>query len=167
MKNNSTIIILVIVVALIGFGAYFLLIINDSPGTSKEDEMIEENESAKEQSEVAPEEDEEIERIDLIGVGSNDGEGSAKRSYDGDKFTFSAQAELKEAPPGKFYEGWLVDKDGSFFSTGRMSKEGDSFDLKYSASKDRSSYGKVVITEETEADGLDNLPETHILEGSF
>lgn len=67
---------------------------------------------------------------------------------------------------GKFYEDWLV-KGVSFFSTGKMKKDGDKYVLQYEVNENKSSFNNVVITEETEADGLDGKPEMHVLEGYF
>ena len=62
--------------------------------------------------------------------------------------------------------GWLVGSFG-FVSTGKMVKEGNQYVLQFESQEDMSSYKKVVITEETEANGLDNNPEAHVLEGNF
>jgi hypothetical protein len=48
-----------------------------------------------------------------------------------------------------------------------MVKEGNQYVLQFESQEDMSSYKKVVITEETEANGLDNNPEAHVLEGNF
>ena len=82
------------------------------------------------------------------------------------KFVHTVDADIGDPAEGKFYEGWLVGGFG-FVSTGKMVKEGNQYVLQFESQEDMSSYGKVVITEETLADGLDNNPEAHVLEGNF
>jgi len=88
------------------------------------------------------------------------------RVYSNKKFTHTDTTNLGDPAVGKFYEGWLVD-GGSFFSTGKLQKSGDSYILNYIGDKDYPNHNLAVITEETEANGLDGVPEAHVLEGSF
>lgn len=48
-----------------------------------------------------------------------------------------------------------------------VTKENGTYSLEYRAHEDKTSFNEVVVTEETEADGLDGKPETHMLEGRF
>jgi hypothetical protein len=48
-----------------------------------------------------------------------------------------------------------------------MIKKDQQYYLEYFNETDQSVYDLVVITEETIANGLDNKPEAHVLEGSF
>lgn len=108
----------------------------------------------------------ETEKTILEAVGFFEGSAVATRNFDGKVFVHEVRAEVDDPKEGKFYEGWLVNLP-EFFSTGKMIKEGDEYVLRYESNEDRSSFNEVVITEETEADGLDGKPEAHVLEGSF
>lgn len=110
-----------------------------------------------------------IEAADLQAVGTYRGNGRATRSFDGTTFTHTVQANVGEPAKGKFYEGWLVKKKPTltFFSTGKMEKQGNVYVLTYTASENYPDHQDVVITEESEAFGLDGKPEDHVLEGTF
>ena len=143
------VLLLAIVLALVVFG--WFLFANDS------DKM--------ESDEVVP--------VDVIrqeatleAVGTYTGSGSAESSYDSKMYSHKVTADIGDPAEGKFYEGWLVGSFG-FVSTGKMVKEGNQYVLQFESQEDMSSYKKVVITEETEANGLDNNPEAHVLEGNF
>ena len=143
------VLLLAIVLALVVFG--WFLFANDS------DKM--------ESDEVVP--------VDVIrqeatleAVGTYTGSGSAESSYDGKMYSHKVTADIGDPAEGKFYEGWLVGSFG-FVSTGKMVKEGNQYVLQFESQEDMSSYKKVVITEETAANGLDNNPEAHVLEGNF
>lgn len=115
-------------------------------------------------------EEENVETIELTVVGGYTGSGSANRTFNGANFVHLVIAQLDDPTEGKFYEGWLVRKKPSltFMSTGKLERadEGD-FVLLFNSETDYSDYNDVVITEETESLGLDNNPETHVLEGTF
>jgi len=104
--------------------------------------------------------------IEIKAVGNYSGNGLATRSFLNGKFVHTVEANLSDPAPGKFYEGWLV-KRLSFFSTGKMEKKNGKYILKYESDEDSRDYKQVVITEETEANGLDGNPEAHVLEGEF
>ncbi len=107
-----------------------------------------------------------IEEATLEAVGNYTGVGAATRVFDTGVFAHAVTAYIDDPAEGKFYEGWLVNgKD--FFSTGKLKKNGDTYELSYTAYKNYPDHKLVVITEETLADGLDNKPEAHVLEGSF
>lgn len=105
--------------------------------------------------------------IELSATGSYSGSALATRSYLKGTFKHTVTADIAPPSDGKFYEGWLV-KGSAFFSTGKLQESTNgTYTLEYSATKDSRDYQTVVITEETSANGLDNKPETHILEGEF
>ncbi|MBU0707958.1 hypothetical protein KKG41_06325 [Patescibacteria group bacterium] len=107
--------------------------------------------------------------IVLETVGEYEGSGSASRKVISDTFVHSITADLTDPAEDKFYEGWLV-KTGTtnFFSTGKLEKLDDKYLLSYSADYvDQDEFDQVVVTEETLANGLDDIPEVHVLEGSF
>lgn len=104
--------------------------------------------------------------IGINAVGNYDGEGLATRSYLDGIFAHTVSANLNPPANGKFYEGWLV-KGSDFFSTGKMNEQDGQYILEYTSDEDQRSFNEVVITEETEANGLDNNPEDHVLEGEF
>ncbi len=113
--------------------------------------------------------DKELEDTKLEAVGNYSGSGTAVRIYDEDGFYHKVEADLEAPAEGKFYEGWLVKSSPSleFFSTGKMELVDGEYVLEYNSDEDKSSFNEVVITEETEADGLDGKPEAHVLEGEF
>lgn len=115
--------------------------------------------------------DKEKEIIALTSVDDRGGMGVAERSF-GENFTHNLVLEVSDPKPGFFYEGWLVKKPSlpiKFYSTGALEKNSNGmFTLEYSADiNERSQYNKVVVTEETLADGLDGKPEDHIFDGVF
>ena len=83
------------------------------------------------------------------------------------------EATLTDPAEDKFYEGWLVrgkvgDENFKFISTGKLVKGDDGlWTLSFASPMDHSEFNEVVITLETLENGLDNKPETHILEGIF
>jgi uncharacterized SAM-binding protein YcdF (DUF218 family) len=112
----------------------------------------------------------EPEVTELISVGGFTGEAIATRVYDRGSFVHTITTKnVPDPASGKFYEGWLVKKEPklTFISTGELEKEGENYKLTYNVSTDYFDYSDVVVTEETEANGLDGKPETHILEGTF
>ena len=111
----------------------------------------------------------EVEKTNLFAVGNYTGDGTATRIYDEKEFTHTVTANIDDPADGKFYEGWLVTKTPSldFISTGELTKDGDSYILEFTSPEDQSAFNEVVITEETSANGLDGVPEDHVLEGEF
>lgn len=109
------------------------------------------------------------EEAELSAVSGQEGSGIATREYDGLAFIHTVTAFLDNAPAGKFYEGWLVKKDSEplFFSTGELEPQGGGYGLVYSVNEDKSDYTEIVVTLESEANGLDGIPEVHVLEGEF
>jgi len=107
--------------------------------------------------------------IFLDPVGLYNGTAIANRSYRSGQFIHRVEIETSDPATDKFFEGWLV-KDTpelTFFSTGQMQKITGKYVLEYQSTTDQSEYNQVVITEETETNGLDGIPETHIFEGEF
>ena len=147
MKKGALLLIIVLALVVVGW----FLLGNDS------DNM--------ESGEVVPTDVIEQEAT-LESVGTYTGSGIAKSTYVDGKFVHTVDADIGDPAEGKFYEGWLVGGFG-FVSTGKMVKEGNQYVLQFESQEDMSSYKKVVITEETEANGLDNNPEAHVLEGNF
>jgi len=115
-----------------------------------------------------------VETAETVELESTDTRGgtalAARMSVDG-IFVHTVVAQVSDPLEGKFYEGWLVDRDAAgrdFFSTGAMTKNPDGmWELAYESEENNARYEFVVITEETSADGLDNNPEAHIFEGNF
>ncbi len=110
----------------------------------------------------------ETESTNLVAVGGYEGSGTATRQIaNADVFNHTIKAEIQPPAEGKFYEGWLVSSSG-FISTGKLlAGENNEWMLEFEDNKDLSDYTQVVVTEETLADGLDNKPEAHVLEGEF
>ncbi len=110
-----------------------------------------------------------IRTTNLSDVTVGPGKGVATRSFSSGKFVHTIAASLPALKPGEFYEGWLVrgkagDADYDFVSTGKFTKAGDEYDLKYESDKDLSDHDQVIVTLEKVDD---SLPEKHILEGKF
>jgi hypothetical protein len=104
----------------------------------------------------------------LSAVGDYTGEGVAGRQWDGTTFVHAVTAVLGAPADGTFYEGWLVRPDPfEFISTGKLSAGDDGYGLTFSMDRDLTGHTNIVITEETEANGLDGVPEAHVLEGAF
>ena len=110
-----------------------------------------------------------VETITLKSVGNYTGSGTATRIFADGTFIHTVNANISDPASGKFYEGWIVNMSLSppFFSTGKLEKEGNRYKLNFTSNKDYSSYNNVVITEETKTNGLDGVPEAHVLEGEF
>lgn len=157
--------IIVVLIALIVITGYILLIRDDSSKNAATNNS--ENPPIGDTSMPADEEPQgELEEAQLVAVGSYTGDGVATRSFNGDKFVHEVIANLDDPAAGKFYEGWLVG-DG-FISTGKLVKETEGeWSLVFSDDLDMRNRDEVVITEETVANGLDDMPEAHVLEGSF
>jgi len=107
----------------------------------------------------------EAETINLTDVTGGNSSGEASRKFSEGKFTHIVTASLPDPEADAFYEGWLVKADSAgFFSTGKMTKSGDKYELNYTDSVDHPDYPVVVITLEKIDD---TEPEAHILEGTF
>lgn len=105
-----------------------------------------------------------VSEVSLIDVSGGESTGTATREFT-DEFIHTVTATLPDLPEGEFYEGWLVKADSSdFFSTGKMNKSGDAYELTYTSAEEPVEYPQVVITREKTDD---QQPEEHILEGSF
>ncbi|MDX1765468.1 MAG: hypothetical protein R3313_00790 [Candidatus Saccharimonadales bacterium] len=106
-----------------------------------------------------------LETAALKAVGSYTGSGTATRTIEG-AYVHEVIAELGNPSPGDFYEGWLVGP--SVVSIGKLTTKGfGQWRLFFTTEKDLSQHDRIVITEETLANGLDGIPEDHVLEGSF
>ena len=106
----------------------------------------------------------------LKAVGTYSGSGTATRKFEEGIFRHTVNAKIGDPAPGKFYEGWLVLPTASgpeFFSTGKLLKNRQSYTVVFSTNQNFMDHIEVVVTEETEALGLDGVPESHVLEGSF
>lgn len=105
---------------------------------------------------------------ELKDVSGGSGSGMAQVFFEDGKFTHSVIALIPASPAGKFYEGWLVKKEGgqvvNFFSTGKMTKEGGAYILSFEDTKNYPEHNDVVITLEVKDD---KQPEVHILEGTL
>jgi hypothetical protein len=109
-----------------------------------------------------------IESAELTAVGGFEGVGVAARTWDGTTFAHSINADIDAPAPGTFYEGWLVMPDPfELISTGKLEPNAVGYGLSYTVDRDMRGYTDVVVTQEKEANGLDGIPETHVLEGSF
>lgn len=115
------------------------------------------------------------EAITLSVVDESTSTGTATRDYDKTtgSFTLKIEATLADPVDDKFYEGWLVrgkagDVDFKAVSTGKLVKgDDDKWTVTFTSPVDYNGFENIVITSETLANGLDNIAETHILEGAF
>ena len=105
---------------------------------------------------------------ELKDVSGGSGSGMAQILYENEKFTHSVIALIPDPAVGKFYEGWLVKREGgkviNFFSTGKMTKEGGAYILNFEDTKDYPEHNSVIITLEAVDD---KKPEKHILDGDM
>lgn len=105
---------------------------------------------------------------ELEAVNGYSGTATATREFDGTEFSHTVTATTDPPAEGKFYEGWIVGGPDGFISTGKLEQdEQQDWTLVFLSQENKQEYERIVITEETEADGLDNKPETHVFEGSF
>jgi len=135
-----------------------------SDDTAQTNSNVNENASVNEADEIMT-----TVTIVLEAVGGYEGSGSASRKVISDTFVHSISSNLADPAEDKFYEGWLV-KSGTtdFFSTGKLENLDDRYLLSFSTDfTDQNEYDQVVVTEETLANDLDGIPETHVLEGNF
>lgn len=104
--------------------------------------------------------------ITLEAVNGFDATGTASRAFNEQTYTHEVIMQAPAPAEGKFYEGWVVGP--SIVSTGKLTDEGgNEWSLSFTSTEDLSNHNMVVITEETRANGLDGIPETHVLDGSF
>jgi len=109
-----------------------------------------------------------IESAELTAVGDYEGVGVAARTWDGTTFAHSINADIDAPAEGTFYEGWLVRPNPfEIVSTGKLTPNVVGYGLSFTIDRDMREYTNVVLTEETEANGLDGVPEAHVLEGAF
>jgi hypothetical protein len=109
-------------------------------------------------------------KITLKDVTGGDSFGDATILRKDNKLVHRVSANLPVPKEGFVYEGWLVRKTPSlaFFSTGvmKLQEEGStrSYVLLFEADETFDEYNEVVITLESK---VDEIPELHVLEGSF
>ena len=103
-----------------------------------------------------------VDKAELGDVAGGSSTAIATRKYEDDKFTHTILADLPDPEVG-YYEGWLV-KDDELVSSGEFRIAKGGYLLEFTSATDYSNYNQVVVTSEMKAD---QLPETHILEGSF
>ena len=151
-------------VVLVAFGVFFVV------NRDSEDELpTEDSTTTSETNETSmPADDNEPqakEETKLSAVGDYTGSGTATRTTEG-TFLHEVVAELGPPADGDFYEGWLLGP--SIVSAAMLIDEGGGmWSLTFTSDEDLSEHNSVVITEETLSDGLDGIPEDHVLEGDF
>lgn len=169
---------LVLAVILIGFAAFVIWRVSETETATNESSAAatiasdsvpldkREDESSPQPALDAEPITENAQETTLEAVNDYAATGTATRAFNDTTFTHEV---IMQAPPpadGKFYEGWLV--GSSIVSTGKLvSEDENTWSLSFTSTDDLSQHTRVVITEETEADGLDGNPETHVLEGEF
>jgi hypothetical protein len=104
-----------------------------------------------------------FERVELKDVSGGDSSGLATRKYEDGLFEHAVLADLPEPETGTFYEGWLV-VSGDILSTGKFTEGKGGYMLEYTSNTDLIDHNQVVVTLEKVDD---QLPEVHVLEGSF
>lgn len=105
----------------------------------------------------------------LLAVGSFTGTGEATTSWSGTTFSHSLTTTLSDPAEGTFYEGWLVRKSPTltFISTGKLKLLDGQYGLSFTSDINYPDHLDIVVTQETTANGLDNKPEAHVLEGAL
>lgn len=112
---------------------------------------------------------EDVDKAELKDVSGGTSTAIATRKFEAGTFTHTVIADLPDSDPGTFYEGWLVrdnqgDPDFNIISTGRMRIAKGGYLLEFQSTTDYSDHNNVIITQEEVSD---NVPEKHVLEGSF
>lgn len=158
--QKNTWLLLVAAVLVIGF-----LVVSSILGTGPKKQDSSSTNSTSSETSDKPE----MKNTKLTGVGAFVGSGTAIDILDKTTFSHSVVAEVSDPPTGKFYEGWLVSKSSTkkYVSTGKLEKKGRNYTVNFVSQTNYYDYPEVVVTLETESLGLDNQPETHVLEGSF
>ncbi len=167
MDKKRLTIVLVVVLASSSLVWYFISRnnVNDQPtaGSQQSSKESPQNKNTEPSDDITPPA---IEEADLIAVNNYKGTGVATRTISGE-YIHNVTANISAPAEGKFYEGWIVGPEG-FISTGKLTQETEgSWSVVYVSNDNLASYNQVVITEETKANGLDNKPEAHVLEGKF
>ncbi|PID99419.1 hypothetical protein CSA80_01510 [Candidatus Saccharibacteria bacterium] len=171
MKRSLLIVTTIVVLAGIGGAVYWWGIREAEPETTATVQPAPAQSAPEpktaEESTMPQEPAQPTESTTLTAVGNYSGSATATRTTSGN-FVHTVTAQLGAPADGDFYEGWLVIPGSGFVSTGKLVQEsGGEWSLNYTSDQDLSAYTQVVITEETGANGLDNVPEDHVLEGSF
>ena len=173
MKVTHWVVIVVVLIAILGGAFWYVQSSNEeaevtvtpSVNTDQQESTpsLSTNDNSGTQVEV------EVATTTLDSVGNYTGSGVATRIFANGIFTHTVTAKIADPASGKFIEGWLVNMSltPKFFSTGKLKKENGEYKLTFTANKDYTKYSDIVITEETEANGLDGVPEAHVLEGTF
>lgn len=165
-SGSSTVIVILAVVLAAIVGVYLYVAQNNDNKSSTATSQVVVTTPDEAEAEINPD----VIQISLNPVDPYTGTATATRSYSDGKFTHTVAATTGDPAQGKFYEGWLVIKKPTlmFFSTGRMTKQANgTYTLSYTSDTDQSAYNSVIITEETEANGLDGKPEAHVFDASF
>lgn len=155
--------VLLLVFALVLIGALCYLVWNEKSVSYDSDTS-----AAKTATSVVKEDE-----AKLIALADYKGSATATSDFKAGTFTHSLSAILGDVATDKFYEGWLVrgktgDADFAFVSTGKLLQGADGmWTTSFTSTTDYGDYTNVVVTLETLANGLDGVPETHILEGAF
>jgi len=156
--------VLLLVFGLVLIGALCYLVWNEKSVSYDTDSTV-----TKTTTNVATDKDE----AKLIALAGLKGSATATSDFKAGTFTHTVSAILSDVAADKFYEGWLVrgktgDADFAFVSTGKLVQGTDGmWTTTFTSTTDYGDYTNVVVTLETLADGLDGVPETHILEGAF
>lgn len=160
-------IVLMLVILLLAVGLIWLNYNNEDDSVNAPIQPYSTNQISETSEPSENTEQQEIEEIPLTSVGNYSGDGTATRTITGE-YIHTVTANIGNPAEGKFYEGWIVGGPDEFISTGKLTQETEGvWTLVFTSPSDKSAYTQVVITEETEANGLDNNPEDHVLEGSF
>lgn len=95
------------------------------------------------------------------------GEAEATREYLNKNFKLSIKAKINNPAPEKFYEVWLAKyfPYGSLLSVGVLKKEGLYYRLNYSSPVNKFFYNKIIISEESQENGLDGKIEKKVFIG--
>jgi|SRR3989344_6090487 len=105
-----------------------------------------------------------IESATFQNVSAVSGTASASRKYGDGSFSMTVRATLPD-PQGNPYQVWIVG-DGEVILAGKMNGSGSSWNLVFNdKDKNYSKMNELWITREITE--IDNIPEKHILEGSF
>ena len=107
-----------------------------------------------------------IKSNNLTAVNGKEGTATFVTVNDGKNFALVIEAKLPDPGVGQNYYAWLGTSlsDKNLVPMGKLQKNGDKFMLSFNQTGDYSKYKAVIVTLESNDD---NIPETHVLEGTI
>lgn len=102
-------------------------------------------------------------KADLHDVSGGNQAGIVTKDSENGQSVYTVIANLEDPNPGYFYQAWVV-KDSDYVSLGKLELAKGGWMVTLRTSRDLSDHKTVWVTQEKT---FDNVPEKHVLEGSF